>query len=78
MFKLACTLSYQQKCFLPFLNVIIQFLCQICMVFLDNIKNLTIKITAKSVKLLTNIKHKLNVIDTVANYKQSILCLVIV
>ena len=39
-----------------------------CMVFLDDIKNLAMKITTKFVKLLTNIKHKLNVIDTAARY----------
>ena len=33
--------------------------------FLDNIKNLAIKITTKLVKVLTNIKQKLNVINTI-------------
>ena len=48
------------------------------MILLDDIKNLAIKITIKLVELLTNIKHKFNVIDTAAYYQQSLLCLVIV
>ena len=57
------------------MTLFVQFLCQICMVVLDDIKNLAMKITTKFVKVLTNIKHKLNVIDTAAYYGQRLLCL---
>ena len=52
--------AHQQTCGFRFMTRFVQFLCHICMVFLSNIKNFD--------KVLTNIKHKLNVIDTTAYY----------
>ena len=60
--------AHQQTCWLPFHDIIYSISVPKMHGSSGDIKNLAMKNAANFVKLLKNIKHKLNVINTAAYY----------